>query len=465
MLPPLPRLPREDAGPSRLFELVDASNFYASCERVFRPDLRRTPIAVLSNNDGCVIARSDEVRAMDIPIGAPYFKIRRRLADAGVAVFSSNYELYADLSRRVVETLSTFTPDVEPYSIDESFLVFATPRPALREPTRLAALAGAIHDRVAQWTKIPVRASIASTKTLAKIASRVAKQRIRAGRVPAVSLHGMPPAAMDALLEATPVEAVWGVGRATAAKLHAHGAPTARHFRDLPDAWVRQHLHTAGLRTAYELRGVSCIPMARTPPPRRTLMRSRSFGRRVTRKAEMREALAMHATKACETLRAEGLVARAVQVFYHTARHGPDPQHRAAAAAPLPLPTARTADVAAAARRLLDATWPARPYRFAKAGLMLLDLAPADRAQGDLFVPERPAQARLDDAVDRLNRRFGRSVARRPHVFLASTGLAGAATPRTETGHAWSMRREHASPAYTTRWAELPRVTSAGLAR
>lgn len=445
----MPSVPPE-AAPSRLFALVDASNFYVSCERVFRPDLRQRPVVVLSNNDGCIVSRSQEIKDAGIDNGAAYFKLRQRLEGMGAAVFSSNYELYGDFSRRVMETLGTFTPDVQPYSIDEAFLVLHTPTPADRDPVRVRALAGAIRDRVADWTKIPVRVSIAPTRTLCKAASELARS---CGG--AFSFHGLSPEDTAFALDQIPVADVWGVGRATARKLAARGVRTALHLRDLPDAWVRKTLHTVGMRTVYELRGVSCIPLERGPQARHTLLRSRSFGAPVTEPLAMREALSVHASAACATLREEGLAARAVQVFYHTGRHGPGPHRSASLGSPLARATSCTGDVVSAVRRLLDASWEAadalgRPYRYKKAGVMLLDLTASDESQADLFVPQRPERQRLYDAMDALNRRFTAPGAP-PAVAVAAARLQPPAQ-----APAWARRRDHLSPAYTTRLADLP---------
>ena len=436
LLPPSPR---------RLIALVDASNFYVSCERVFRPDLARRPVVVLSNNDGCIVSRSDEVKAFGTPMAAPYFKLRRGLEARGTVAFSSNYPLYADFHRRVVETLRTFTPDVEPYSIDEAFLHLATPTPELRDPARLRDLARSIHSRVRAWTKIPVRVSIAATKTLAKVGSRHAKAELRAGRPPAVCLHGWAPDALDALLGATPVGDVWGVGRRHRERLLAAGVDTARALRDRPDAWVRRRMHTPGLRTVYELRGTACIT-ERGPRPRRSIARSRSFSRPATAFRDVREALAVHAESACARLRAEGMAARAVQVFFHTGHGGARGPHRSASrAAALPLPTNDTAEVTALTHRLLAEAWDgAQAFPYRKAGVLLLDLTPAASVPPDLFVERRPERAALAAAVDRLNARFGQTASGRPPVYVAAAGPGDGAP--TETGHDWAMRQAHLSP-------------------
>jgi len=239
---------------------------------------------VLSNNDGCVIARSEEAKALGIAMGAPYFQLREKLEREGVRVFSSNYALYGDMSRRVMAVLRSFSPHVEVYSIDEAFLEL--PR-ASEEELRSEALR--IRERVGRWTGIPVRVGVGPTKTLAKLASE------RAKAVPEQVLALMRPEHIEAVLEETPVEEVWGIGRRHAARLEALGVRTARQLRDLPDRWVRRHLSVTGLRTVWELRGISCLPLELAAPPRRTLVRSRSFGRAVTDLMELREAVTMHA--------------------------------------------------------------------------------------------------------------------------------------------------------------------------
>ncbi len=461
-----PALYSRPAGPPRrLFALVDGENFYCACERLFRPDLHGRPVAVLSNNDGCVVARSEEVKALGVKMGAPYFRVRERLEAVGTVVFSSNYALYADLSARVMAVLRRFTPRAEVYSIDEAFLVFPTPPDPHRAHAELTALAREVRRAVLRATGIPVRVSVAPTKTLAKVGSVHAKRLARRGEEPAVALHGLPPHALDAVLAATPVGDVWGVGRAYGRRLLGLGVTTAKDLRDRPDAWVRQHLRVTGLRTVLELRGLSCIPLEEAPPPRKSMVRSRSFGRPVTALAEVREAVATHASRACETLRREGLAARAVQVFLNTGHEGARGPHRSGAlAAELAGATNRTPEVLAVCRRLTDTVWQGRdgrgrPYPYRKCGVVVLDVTRARPEQGRLFAAAREgAQAdALLAAVDRVNARYGRGGGGRPAAFFAACGTRGEEA-EAETGQAWAMRRESKSPAYTTRWGELPRV-------
>ena len=439
---------------SRLFVLVDCSNFYCSCERLFRPNLAGVPLAVLSNNDGCVVARSEEVKAMGVAMGAPFFRVREKLESAGAVVFSSNYELYADLSRRVMDTLRTFSPDVEVYSIDEAFLSVSAPVPRDREDIEVFALQ--IRRRVLRWTGIPVRVSIAETKTLAKVGSEHAKALAKRGGEPVVSIYGMPKDERDSVLASTPIGDVWGVGRAYRRRLPRVGITTALGLARANDQWIRKTMRVTGLRTALELRGVSCIPLEKAPPTRKSLVRSRSFSRPVTDVREMKEAVATHVARACEKLRSEGLAARAVQVFFHTGHEEAKGPHRSAAlAADLARATNVTPEVLRVAGKLVEELWRGsdprgRPYPYRKAGVLMLDLTKAKPAQGHLFMSEREEMHDLMEALDRVNRRFGKR-----SVFVAAEGSGH---QDTETGQDWAMRRERKSPAYTTRWEDLVTV-------
>jgi DNA polymerase V len=445
--------------PRRLVALVDCRAFYCSCERVFDPALAGVPVVVLSNNDGCVISRSAEAKRAGVRMGAPYFQEKGRLAAIGCRVFSSNYTLYADMSRRVMATLETATPDVEVYSIDEAFLTVPTPPGSPAEARAAVEAWGlALRDRVMQWTGVPVRVAIATTKTLAKAASVRADEPDRDG---VHCLWGDPDA--EAFLARMPVTAVWGLARRSAARLPA-GAQTAGAFAALPDREVRQRLGVVGLRTAYELRGVSCLPLDRAPTPRHSLVRSRSFGRPVTDVALLREAVATHAARAAEKLRAEGLAARAVGAFVSTKGIGDGPHRTGSAAVALGYAANRTPEIIRAALLALARAHEAadragRPFRYRKAGVTLWDIGPAAPEQAHLFRPPAPEQDALHASLDALNRRFGSRT-----VFFASMGT----TPRTPspTGTsaaaepAWAMRRALHSPRYTTRWDEIARVRS-----
>lgn len=444
----------------RLFALVDCSAFYVSCERVFDPALEERPVAVLSNNDGCVVARSDEVRAAGVPMGEPFFRCRKTLEEIGAAVFSSNYALYADMSRRVMGCLHTFTPEVEPYSIDEAFLHLRTAGDTVAaDRERLEALAHRIRARVLQWTGIPVRVSIAETKTLAKAASEFAKERLRDGEEPCVVFWEHPE--RDAFLRRLEVRDVWGIGRQWSRKLERFGYPSAYDLMHAEDRWIRKLTNVCGLRTAYELRGVSCIPLEEAPLPRQSLIRSRSFREPVTDLALLEQAVATHAARAAEKLRREGLAAARVGAFITTKGFGPGPHRTGWIEVQLPQATNRTPDLIAAAKGCLARAYVAATpagfrFRYRKAGVVVSEVHPAAATQAHLF--EQPdegwtaGQARLMEAVDLLNRRFGP----RAVVFAAM----GAPKPLEAVaagtgGPAWGMRRERMSPRYTTRWNEL----------
>lgn len=438
----------------RLVALVDCSAFYCSCERAFRPDLERAPVVVLSNNDGCVIARDARAKALGVPMGAPYFQVRRRLARAGAHVFSSNYALYADLSRRVMTVLERFSPEVERYSIDEAFLgVRADAARPEAERERLAAWAAELRQSVLRATGVPVRVSVAETKTLAKAASEFA----RGAGGGAVCFWGHPE--REAFLAALDVREVWGVGPRWARRLASEGVTTAAAFAALDDRRLRRHYTVVGLRTAYELRGVPCVPLEQGPPPRRTLVRSRSFGERTASLEAALEAVANHAARAAEKLRAEGLAAGALQVFLTTGGHGPGPHRQGAAMEPLPHPTASTPVLVRLARRLLrachrPATGAGVPYRYLKTGVVLTELGPAGPCQADLFAARAAEHPALLAAVDRVNARFGRHT-----VVVAAQGRPDALTRMDAGGPGaptWAMRRDLMSPRYTTSWDELP---------
>ncbi len=452
---------------TRLYALVDCSAFYVSCERVFDPSLEGVPVAVLSNNDGCVIARSQEVKDAGVRMGEPFFKARERLAGMGARVFSSNYTLYGDMSRRVMETLEASAQawgrgaEVIPYSIDEAFVALPCPPgdPAAVRDT-VEAWARETRARLRRWTGIPVRVSVAETMTLAKAASEFARARLVAGGEPVVCFVGHPERA--AWLEAMPVEDVWGIARRWGQRLRDVGGATAAGLARLSDALVRRQTSVVGLRTTYELRGVPCIRLD-DAPVRKTLIRSRSFGERVTERATIEQAVATHAARACEKLRREGLVAGHVAVFVTTKGYGDGPHRSGSADATLAVATARSPDLIRAALLCLrrchvaaDAT--GRPYGYRKAGVVLSDLRPADAVQTALFTPEtlpeaQAAQEQLMATVDALNRRFGKRA-----VMFGSMGVPTVLRKtRDGTGEAprWEMRREHMTPRYTTRWEEL----------
>jgi DNA polymerase V len=425
-----------------MFALVDCNNFYASCERVFRPALEGCPVVVLSNNDGCIIARSNEAKALGIPMGGAYFKLAARLRELGVAVFSSNYALYGDLSRRVMQVLADFAPALEVYSIDECFLDLSG-RTGDRTAYGLA-----IARKVRQWTGIPVSIGIGPTKTLAKLANRLAKKG-RSSSGPVLDWARLPDAA--ATLAAVAVEDVWGIASRWGARLRALGIGNAQALATADPRRLRQGFGVVVERIGRELQGVSCLPLELAPPPRRQILVSRSFGERLHSRAELHAAVVAFAARAGQKLRAQRLRAGAVAVFIHTSPFNETgPRYANSVTLPLEPPTRDSARLVRAAVAGLE-----RIYRdgfaYQRAGVLLLDLAPAGCEQGVLFPAEPGGAARADRlmvCLDALNRAPGR-----PAVRYAGELL----------GRRWHMRQRLRSPACTTRWDELPAVRADGI--
>ena len=414
--------------------LVDCNNFYASCERVFQPALRGRPIVVLSNNDGCVIARSNEAKALGLKMGDPWHLVKDRHRGAGIVVRSSNYTLYGDMSARVMQTLGGFTPQLEIYSIDEAFLGFAG---FGGYGDRLEAHARELRRTVLQWTGIPVSVGIAPTKTLAKVANRLAKKE--PGRAGVCLLTGE--AGQRAALERLDLTDIWGIARRSAERLAALGITTPLALRDADPRFLRGHFSVVMERLVHELRGTPCIDFEEVTPDRKTIIASRSFGRAVTSRNELEQAVAYHTARAAEKARRQDLACVALAIFVETNSFKPqDPQYRNSRSVRLGVATADTGRLIKAAMRALDAIW--RPgFAYKKAGTVMIELVPAAHVQTGLF--ERPDDARSTSrmaAIDALNRRFGRG-----------TIGYGAAGER----HGWSLRREFISQRYTTAWGEL----------
>lgn len=412
---------------NKVFALIDCNNFYASCERVFDPSLVGKPIVVLSNNDGCVIARSNEAKSLGVTMGTPFFKLQDVVEQNSIEVFSSNYTLYGDMSRRVMETLETFTPAVETYSIDEAFLDLT----GIAHTGTLAELGRRIRDRVYKWTGIPVSVGIAETKTLAKIANRLAKRSDKARGV--LDLVGS--THRDCALSRTPVEDIWGIGRQYAKLLTARNITTALDLARTDEGWARSQMTVVGARVVMELRGVSCLPLEFMPPAKKSLTVSRSFGSDVETSGDVRAAVAHFASRAAEKLRANRLVAGMMIVFISTNRHKDDPQYTNSAFVQMPFASDDTREIIRCAHKGLDRIF-VEGYRYKKAGLTLLELLPTDGLQRSLLdATDHDRSKRLMSAIDWVNRRMGRGTLR-----IAATGLK----------QAWMTRAERCSPRYTT---------------
>ena len=420
-----------------IFGLIDCNNFYVSCERVFRPDLQGVPVIVLSNNDGCAIARSNEAKALGIKMGDPEFKLRELIRRENVRVFSSNYALYGDMSRRVGETLTTLVPDVETYSIDESFLNLGEFR------TRdLESFARDLRVRVLRWTGVPTCVGIAQTKTLAKLANFVAKKRPAYGGI--CDLRALEHRAT--VLPTVPVEEVWGVGRASSAKLGKLGVKTAADLAALEPDLARQLMTVTGGRTVLELRGVSCLPLEAVEPVRKGIAVTRSFGNSVVAWEQMNEAIVSYSSRAAEKLRRHHVAACHLSVFMHTSAHNADPWYSNAASGSLAEASNDTGELVSLAVRLATGIWRSG-FRYAKAGIILSELIPETSRQPSLWPAiDRQRRAQLWKVVDELNLTLGHGT-----VCTLGSGLENAS---------WKLRAHHRSPRWTTRWSELPHANS-----
>ena len=417
--------------------LVDGNSFYCSCERVFDAKLERRPVIVLSNNDGCAVARTSEAKALGIKMGQPMFQIRGLCRDNKVAVFSSNYALFGDMSRRMNQIYDRFSPDVEIYSIDESFIDVS--RLPVKDRT---AWAGDLRATVRQWTGIPTCVGIGPTKTLAKLANKAAKA------LPGGVLDLSDPADQARVMADFPIGDVWGIGRAGQAKLLALGIRYAGQVRDMDPKLARQLMTVVGEKIVHELNGIPCIALETVAPQRKGCAVTRSFGERVTRLEEMEQAVAGYATRLGEKLRRHGLATDHVTVFMHTSKFNDDePQRSVSMTVDIPEATNDTLTLIKAARRAVGALW-APGYRYSKAGIITQDLVPPPIPQRALFDQlDHEKAARVMAAMDEANRRWGRAT-----VVPAAT-MGGPAKPQTFT-----TRFEMRSPRFTTRWDELPTV-------
>lgn len=421
----------------QVLALIDGNSFYCSCERVFDPKLATRPVIVLSNNDGCAVARTAEAKALGIRMGEPFFKIRDLCRDEGVAVFSSNYTLYGDMSARMNAIYRTVAPDVEVYSIDESFLDLS----GFGRRDRVT-LARDLRSTVHRWTGIPTCVGLGPTKTLAKLANHIAKKNAELGGVCDLT----DPAARDRWLPIVEVGEVWGIGAASERKLLQIGIETVAQLRDMDPRLARQMLSVVGERTIHELRGTACLALEQVPPQRKGCAVTRSFGTPVTTRAGMLEAVAAYATRAGEKLRRHGLETSHLVVFMHTSEFNQrDRPYSAATTVHLPEASNDTLDLVKAAQRAAMAIW-RDGFRYSKAGIVMDDLIPAGTGPRPLFDRrDREQSERLMSALDAVNAKFGRGT-----IAPAAAGIK----------RAWQTKFELRSPRYTTRIGELPKVSA-----
>lgn len=436
-----------------MYALVDGNNFYVSCERVFRPSLQGRPVVVLSNNDGCAIARSNEAKALGIPMGAPWFQIQHLCESKGLVALSANFTLYGDMSDRMMSLAAGLGPTQEVYSIDESFIGLDGVRGDLGERARV------VRARIHQWVGIPCGIGIGPTKTLAKLANHIAKTAERKpGSYPEAlaqvcNLAALPAAALDAVLAATDVGEVWGVGHRIAAQLRACGVHTVLDLARLDPPTVRRRWSVVLERTVRELQGMPCVGLDDAPAPKKEIACTRSFGHPVTALAPLLEAVSEFASRAAAKLRLQAGLASQVLVFVHTSPHRPGPRFSRSRVVPLRRPTADTALLVQAATTGMRQMYEPG-YQLVKAGVMLLDLVPdnvhqreLDWQAGDACAAQGGADAagrtQLMAAMDRLNGRFGKGT-----LHMASSGL-------DDHHRLWGMRQERRTPHYTTCWDEV----------
>ncbi|MEM8676987.1 MAG: Y-family DNA polymerase [Cyanobacteria bacterium P01_G01_bin.67] len=417
----------------KLFALVDCNNFYASCERVFNPALENQPIVILSNNDGCIIARSNEVKALGIPMGAPIFKYRQVLEQHQVKIFSSNYTLYGDMSARVMGILAQCIPEMEIYSIDEAFLDLSQ-----FQNRDINELIHRIRTKIRQYTGIPVSIGVARTKTLAKIASRIAKNTV-SGVFNLESVLNP-----DLALQSIEIRDVWGVGRAYSKSLPLIGIDTALDLKQANPEIIRQLYSVVLMRTVKELNGSSCMPLEAAPSAKKAIAVTRSFGKAVTDKRELLEALATYASRGGEKLRQAQQAAMVMQVFWRTSLFSTQqPTKSWSFTVNLREHTNDSRQLVKVVTDTINQHFEVG-YRLKKAGIILLDLTSENLIQRSLFSNQNPAQsAALMKVMDSINCRFGKET-----IKLAATGIK----------RKWTMRSEKRSPRYTTDWNELPTV-------
>ncbi len=415
-----------------IYALVDCNNFYASCERVFNPKLENRPVIILSSNDGCAIARSNEAKALGVKMAQPLYQFKNIVKKYDIQVISANFHLYTDMSNRVMQVLADMAPEIQPYSIDECFLDITGMNVNLEDFGR------SVQDKVKQWTGIPVGVGIAETKTLAKVANRLAKASIKANGV--VSL--VDSQWQSKALEMTEVGDVWGIGKQFAKKLHRNGVKTALDLINQPDGWIRKEMGVNGLKTVRELRNEDCIGFDSIPQPKQTTMVSRSFSETVTELDGLIDAVTVFATSAAADIRKANLVSSAISVSIETDRFSGGPQYAPSQSVELSPATNNTMHIVRAAIQGVKKSY-REGFKFKKAGVMLLNLVDADQAPQSLFDHRDPKDDKLIEAFDKIISRQGPG--------SINFGAKGQST-------GWHSASAFQSPKYTTEWDAIPTV-------
>ena len=412
--------------------LVDCNSFYVSCERLFNPKIRKKPVVVLSNNDGCIVSRSNEAKALGIKMGEPYFKAKDIIIKNNVQVFSSGYSLYGDISRRVMRTLKRFNSDMEVYSIDEAFLDLSN-----FSDDEIEDVGKEIRSTVLQWTGIPTSIGIAKTKTLSKVANHIAKKK-KSGVVSLIGIENI-----DPILEKVDINDVWGVGRQLTKFYHQNGIYNAKQLKNKSNTWIKKSSNVLSSRTAMELRGISCIDLETTSSKRKSCVVSRSFGKRVEDFQELREAIAGYSLNASEKIRSESLVTKSITVFVRTSpfqnRYG---FYSNSKTIDLPMATNNSIEIVKVALNALENIFK-NGYRYQKAGVMLSHLSESTNNK-NLFSSEKDEKIdSLMKSIDNTNYRYGRST-----LSLASAGVQ----------KGWNMRRQYSSKIDTADFYCLPTI-------
>ena len=417
---------------TRKIALVDCNSFYVSCERLFNPKIRKKPVVVLSNNDGCIVSRSNEAKALGIKMGEPYFKAKDIIIKNNVQVFSSNYSLYGDISRRVMRTLKRFNSDIEVYSIDEAFLDLSN-----FSDDEIEDVGKEIRSTILQWTGIPTSIGIAKTKTLSKVANHIAKKK-ESGITSLIGIENI-----DPILEKVEINDVWGVGRQLTKFYHQNGIYNAKQLKNISNTWIKKSSSVLSSRTAMELRGIPCINLEKTISKRKSCVVSRSFGKRVEKFQELKEAVANYCLNASEKIRSESLIAKSITIFIRTSpfqsRFG---YYSNSKTIDFPIATNNSIEIVKTALSALENIFK-NGYRYQKAGVLLTGLS-NDDGKKNLFSSEKDEKINiLMKSIDNTNYRYGRSA-----ISLASAGVQ----------KRWNMKREHSSRIDTADFYCLPTI-------
>jgi DNA polymerase V len=417
---------------TRKLALVDCNSFYVSCERLFNPKIRKKPVVVLSNNDGCIISRSNEAKALGIKMGEPYFKAKDIIIRNKVEVFSSNYSLYGDLSRRVMRTLKRFNAEIEVYSIDEAFIDLSN-----FPDDEVEKIGKEIRETVLQWTGIPTSIGIAKTKTLSKVANHIAKKK-QSGVTSLIGIDNL-----DPILEKVEINDVWGVGRQLTKFYQKNGIYNAKQLKNKSNTWIKKSSNVLGSRTAMELRGIPCINLETSQTKRKSCVVSRSFGKRIEKFQELKEAVANYCLNASEKIRSESLVAKAITVFVRTSPFQRDfGYYSNAKTVDFPIATNNSIEIVKTAIAILESIFK-NGYRYQKAGVMLTGLR-NDDGRKNLFSSDKDEKIKsLMQSIDNTNYRYGRST-----LSLASAGVH----------KRWNMRRQYSSKIDTADFYCLPKI-------